>query len=169
MFGGSEQAYARSLPIMEAIGRSHHHMGPVGSAAQMKLIVNHVLAVNRSSLAEALVVAEKAGLDLEHTLGVLADSAAYSRAMDLWGARMVAADHGRPNARLRQSHKDSKIMLSQAERLGVPADHIRMVESTLRDGVEHGLGDLDNSSTIEVIRRRAGMGRIPFEEDANDS
>lgn len=131
----------------------------------MKLIVNHVLAVNRSSLAEALVVAEKAGLDLARALEILRDSAAYSRAMDLWGDRMVAAHHEQPNARLKQSHKDSVLMLAQAEALGVPGDYIRLVESTLREGVERGLADKDNSSTVEVIRRQAGIGRIPMEEE----
>lgn len=163
MLGGTSEDYEKAVPAMEAIGRAHHHVGPVGSGARMKLIVNHVLAVNRGALAEGLVVAEKAGLDLEATLEVLRDSAAYSRAMDLWGDRMVAADHERPNARLRQSHKDSKLILEQAVNLGAPADHIRLVEAALDEGETRGLADKDNSSAIEVIRRRAGIGRLPEE------
>jgi 3-hydroxyisobutyrate dehydrogenase-like beta-hydroxyacid dehydrogenase len=163
MLGGSEHAYRQAIPVMESLGRSHHHVGSVGSGARMKLIVNHVLAVNRASLAEGLVVAEMAGLDLESTLAVLRDSAAYSKAMDLWGDRMVAGDHEHPNARLRQSHKDSKLILEQALSLGSPADHIQLVESTLDQGETRGLADKDNSSAIEVIRRRAGIGRVPEE------
>jgi 3-hydroxyisobutyrate dehydrogenase-like beta-hydroxyacid dehydrogenase len=166
MLGGTSDAYERARPIMEAIGRSHHHVGPVGSGARMKLIVNHVLAINRSALAEALVVAEKSGLDLVRALDILRDSAAYSRAMDLWGDRMVAAAHLNPNARLRQSHKDSVLMVAQAEAAGVPGDYIRLVEATLHEGVDNGLADLDNSSTIEVIRRRSGVGRIPIVKES---
>ena len=58
---------------MESIGRSHHHVGPVGAGATMKLVVNHVLAVHRFALAEGLVAAERAGLDLEKTLEILRD------------------------------------------------------------------------------------------------
>jgi 3-hydroxyisobutyrate dehydrogenase-like beta-hydroxyacid dehydrogenase len=163
MLGGTADAYHRAVPVMDVLGRSHHHVGPVGSGARMKLIVNHVLAVNRAALAEGLVVSEMAGLGLESTLAVLRDSAAYSKAMDLWGDRMVAGDHERPNARLRQSHKDSKLILEQAVGLGAPADHIRMVEATLDEGETRGLADKDNSSAIEVIRRRAGIGRVPEE------
>jgi 3-hydroxyisobutyrate dehydrogenase-like beta-hydroxyacid dehydrogenase len=159
MLGGTVSAYHRAVPVMEAIGRAHHHVGPVGSGARMKLIVNHVLAVNRAGLAEGLVAAELAGLDLELALDVLRDGVAYSRAMDLWGDRMVAADHERPNARLRQSHKDSALILEHALAVGAPSDHIGMVERTLAEGVASGLGDKDNSSAIEVIRRRAGIGR----------
>lgn len=127
----------------------------------MKLIVNHVLAVNRAALAEGLVAAELAGLDLAKTLEVLADGVAYSRAMDLWGRRMVEGDHEQPNARLRQSHKDSKLIVEHAHQVGAPAAFIEQVESHLGEGVSGGLADKDNSSVVEVIRRRAGVGRIP--------
>jgi 3-hydroxyisobutyrate dehydrogenase-like beta-hydroxyacid dehydrogenase len=160
MFGGAPADRDRAVPVMEAIGRSHHHVGPVGAAARMKLIVNHVLAVNRSALAEGLVVAEMAGLDLASTLDVLADSAARSGALELWGRRMVEADHEHPNARLSQSHKDTRLMVEQARALGAPSEMIEAVERTLGEGVSTGLGDLDNSSTIEVVRRRVGRGRI---------
>lgn len=161
MFGGSDSAYERARPIMEAIGRSHHHIGPVGSGATMKLIVNHALAVNRAALAEALVVAELSGLELAPTLSVLRDGAAYSRAMDLWGERMVEAAHGEPNARLRQSHKDARLILEHADALGAPTDFIALAQTQLAAGEESGLGDLDNSSVVEVVRRRAGIGRVP--------
>ncbi|MPZ54502.1 MAG: NAD-binding protein [Acidimicrobiia bacterium] len=161
MLGGSDAAYEKARPIMEAIGRSHHHIGPVGSGATMKLIVNHALAVHRGVLGEALVVAEQAGLDPASALTVLEDSAAYSRAMDLWGQRMVDAVHDQPNARLRQSHKDARLILEHAAALGAPADLMAVAQQQLQEGEEGGLGDLDNSSVIEVVRRRAGIGRIP--------
>jgi 3-hydroxyisobutyrate dehydrogenase-like beta-hydroxyacid dehydrogenase len=148
---------------MEAIGRAHHHVGAVGAGARMKLVVNHVLAVNRAALAEGLVAAELSGLDLVQTLAVLRDGVAYSKAMDLWGDRMVTADHELPNARLRQSHKDSTLILEHAVGAGAPADHIRLVEAALAEGVRGGLGEKDNSSAIEVVRRRAGIGRYPHE------
>ncbi len=164
MLGGSAEAYSKAGPIMGAIGKSSHHVGPVGAGARMKLIVNHVLAINRAALAEGLVAAELAGLDLPTTLAVLADGVAYSRAMDLWGPRMVAGDHERPNARLRQSHKDSKLIVEHAHQVGAPAAFIELVESYLGEGVAEGLAEKDNSSVVEVIRRRAGVGRIPTAE-----
>lgn len=160
MLGGSDEAYRTALPIMEAIGRSHHHVGQVGSGARMKLIVNHVLAVNRAGLAEGLVVAEKAGLDLDQAFEILEDSAAYSRAMDLWGRRMVAADHERPNARLRQSHKDARLIIEHARAVGAPMDLMDAARQMMAEGERDGLGEKDNSSAIEVVRRRAGIGRV---------
>ncbi|MGH8951363.1 MAG: NAD(P)-dependent oxidoreductase [Acidimicrobiia bacterium] len=160
MLGGSEDAYVRGRPIFEAIGRSHHHVGPVGSASRMKLIVNHALTIHRMALAEAVVVAELAGMDLDTTLDVLKDSLAYSKAMDVWGDQIVRGDHQYPYARLRQSHKDARLIVEHGLELGATMDLAQVVRAALAEGEETGLADMDNSSVAEVVRRRAGIGRV---------
>ena len=160
MFGGSPRAYESGRPIFEAIGRSHHHVGPVGAGARVKLIVNQILSVQRMALAEGLVTAELAGLDLERILAVLKDSLAYSKAMDVYGADIVAGTHMPPAARLRQTHKDARLMIEHSGSLGAPAALIEVVREALAEGEASGLGDLDNSAIAEVVRRRAGIGRI---------
>jgi 3-hydroxyisobutyrate dehydrogenase len=71
MVGGSEAAYRAGWPIFDAIGRSHHHVGEVGAGSRMKLLVNQALAIHRLALAETLVCAELAGLELDATIEVL--------------------------------------------------------------------------------------------------
>jgi 3-hydroxyisobutyrate dehydrogenase-like beta-hydroxyacid dehydrogenase len=160
MLGGPAEAYEAGRPIFEAIGRSHHHVGPIGSASRMKLIVNHALTVHRMVMAEALVVAELAGMDPATALIVLKDSLAYSKAMDVWGDRIVAGDHLPPYARLRQSHKDARLIVEHGEELGATMDLARVVRDALAEGEANGLADLDNSAVAEVVRRRAGIGRV---------
>lgn len=160
MMGGPEEAYLKGQSIFEAIGRSHHHVGPVGSGSRIKLIVNHALTVHRMALAETLVVAELSGMDLGKTLEVLKDSLAYSKVMDVWGERMVAGYHEQPFARLRQSHKDSRLIVEHGRELGATMDLAEVARAALAEGEETGLGELDNSSVVEVVRRRAGIGRV---------
>lgn len=160
MMGGPVESYRIGEPIFAAIGRSHHHVGPVGSAARMKLVVNHVLGINRLAIAEALVVAELAGMDLDVTLAVLKDGLAYSKAMDAWGDRMVRGDHANPHSRLRQSHKDARLIVEHGESLGAPVDLEEVVRAVFEEGESMGLADLDNSAVMEVVRRRAGIGRV---------
>lgn len=160
MVGGSEESYQLGAPIFEAIGRSHHHVGAVGSGARMKLIVNHVLAIHRLALAEGLVVAELGDMDLDKTLAILKDGAAYSTAMDLWGDRMVEGDHEIPFARLRQTHKDSRLIVEHGIDLGAPMDLMAVVRAALTEGMDEGLADYDNSAVMEVVRRRARIGRV---------
>ncbi|MGH8927575.1 MAG: NAD(P)-dependent oxidoreductase [Acidimicrobiia bacterium] len=160
MFGGSVDAYQQATPVFEAIARSHHHVGPVGAGARMKLIVNHVLAINRMALAEGVVVAEMAGLDLEVVLDVLRDSLAYSKAIDAYGDNIVDGRHDPPSARLRQSHKDARLIVEHARAIGAPVDLMEVVRAVLAEGEDNGLADLDNSAVVEVLRRRAGIGRV---------
>jgi len=160
MVGGPEEAYRAGVPVFEVIGRSHHHVGPAGAGSRMKLIVNHLLAIHRMALAEGLVVAELAGMELNATLEVLQDSLAYSRAMDAWGERMIAGDHEKPDARLRQSLKDSVLIAEHGLGLGASMDLSLVVRAALEEGAEGGLADRDNSSVVEVVRRRAGIGRL---------
>lgn len=160
MVGGDREAYERGIPVFEVIGRSHHHVGASGSGSRMKLLVNHLLTIHRMALAEGLVVAELAGMDLDRTLPVLKDSLAYSRAMDAWGDRMIAGDHAKPFARLRQSHKDARLIVEQGERLGAPVDLVNVVREALAEGESTGLADMDNGAIVEVLRRRAGIGRV---------
>ncbi len=165
MLGGSNAAFHDAGEVMRSIGRSWHHVGPVGAGARTKLIVNHVLAVNRMALAEGLVTAELSGLDPAATLEILRDSAARSGAMELWGDRMVAGDHERPNARLRQSHKDARLMIEHAQSVNAPTPALDVARGILAEGENSGLADKDNSSVIEVLRRRAGIGRIVTESE----
>ncbi len=160
MVGGPTEAFRAGEPIFQAIGRSHHHVGDAGAGSRMKLLVNHTLTIHRMAVAETLVVAELAGLDLEATLEVLRDSLAYSKAMDVWGERMIAGDHEPPFARLRQSLKDAGLIVEQAHELGAPADLVEVVAAALTEGAATGLAEKDNGAIIEVIRRRGGIGRI---------
>jgi len=112
------------------------------------------------ALAEALVVAELAGMDLDTALEVLKDSLAYSKVMDVWGDRMIAGDHEFPYARLRQSHKDARLIVDHGVELGATMDLARVAREALAEGEETGLADMDNSSVMEVVRRRAGIGRV---------
>ena len=160
MFGGTREAFVKARPVFEAIGRSHHHVGAVGAGARVKLIVNQILSIQRMALAEVVVTAELAGLDLERVLEVLKDSLAYAKVMDVYGDNIVAGTHHPPAARLRQTHKDARLMIEHAASVGAPADLIEVVRAALAEGEATGLGDLDNSAIAEVVRRRAGIGRV---------
>jgi len=74
---------------------------------------------------------------------------------------MITGDHEPPFSRLRQSSKDAKLIVEQALALGAPRDLVEVVAVALTAGEADGLGDLDNSAILEVVRRRAGIGRVP--------
>jgi 3-hydroxyisobutyrate dehydrogenase-like beta-hydroxyacid dehydrogenase len=91
---------------------------------------------------------------------VLRDSAAYSKAMDIWGTRMIDGDYEPPASRARQSLKDSRLINGHAESIGASHALVEAVRDALVEAVDGGLADADNASVMEVMRRRAGIGRL---------
>jgi 3-hydroxyisobutyrate dehydrogenase-like beta-hydroxyacid dehydrogenase len=155
MAGGPAEALELARPVLDAVARSVHHMGGQGSGARAKLVVNLVLGAHRVVLAEALVLGEQAGLDLDVLLEVLKDGAAYSKAMDGWGGRMVTGDHGNPMSRIRQHAKDVRLILEEGQAVGAPLWMASTVSQVLLIAEHQGLADADNSAVIEVLRRLA--------------
>ena len=157
MIGGTDAHVKTARVLLEPLARRVYAVGPVGAGSRAKLVVNHILSINRTALAEGLTVAEKAGLDLDSILEVLIDSAAYSKAMDIWGARMIAADYDPPASRVRQGHKDSRLINAHAESLGASHDLVQLVRSVLSEAEEAGFSDADQAAIMEVMRHRAGL------------
>lgn len=148
--GGDGQALQRCLPILLAFSSRVFHAGPCGSGAQMKLVVNLVLGLNRAALAEGLVLASGFGLSLELALEVLKAGPAYSRAMDRKGRKMIDGDF-EPEARLSQHLKDVRLILDAGRSNGVRLPLSRQHASLLERAEALGFGGADNSAVIKAF------------------
>ena len=155
--GGEESDFEAAQPILGAFARSIHHMGPNGAGARTKLVINLVLGLTRLALSEGLVLGMKSGLEMEGLLEVLKDSAAYSKAMDQRGPRMIHADYDNPLSRIKQHHKDVRLMLEQGQKLGSPMLLSSVHQQVLQAAELGGLADADTAAIIEVFRRMAGI------------
>lgn len=155
--GGKKSDLETVRPIIETFARSCHHMGPVGAGARTKLIVNLISGLNRLVMAEGLVLGMKTGMDMHNLLEVLKDTSAYSKAMANRGERMVRADYAKPSSRIRQHHKDVRLILEQGRKYGTPMLLSSIHQQVLQAGEMGGLRDADNAATIEVFRRWAGI------------
>ena len=163
MVGGPGEALAKVRPVLEGAARSVRHVGGSGSGARSKLIVNLMLGAHRVVLAEALNLGEQAGVDLVVLLETLKDSAAYSKAMDGWGRRMVEGDHDNPMSRIRQHAKDVRLILEEGQTAGAPLWMATTVSKVLNVALAQGLGDADNSGVMAVFRELAAAGKPPPE------
>ncbi|MBI3128397.1 MAG: NAD(P)-dependent oxidoreductase [Candidatus Tectomicrobia bacterium] len=155
--GGEKADFERARPVIDCFSRSVYHLGANGAGALTKLIINHVLGLNRLVLAEGLVFGMKAGVEMETLLAVLKDSAAYSKAMDQRGRIMIEADYGNPVSRVRQHHKDVRLILAQGQKLGAPMPLEQAHQQVLQAAEVNGLADADTGAIIEVLRRLAGI------------
>jgi 2-hydroxy-3-oxopropionate reductase len=148
MVGGNEDIFKECESIFSALGKITFYMGKNGTGALMKLIVNLVLGLNRMVLAEGLSLANKAGMDLYRTLDVLKTSAAYSKAMDQKGLKMVEKDFLPPVGKLAFHLKDVQLILDLAQRVDAHLILSHLNAQALRAEVAKGRGEWDNSDII---------------------
>jgi len=104
-------------------------------------------------LAEGLVFAERLGLDPAAFLDVARRSAAASQVMDTKGPKMIGGDFA-PEGRVRQTLKDTHLMLDQAHKAGQALPLLQIHADVLEACIRHGDSERDNSIVIEEIRRR---------------
>jgi 3-hydroxyisobutyrate dehydrogenase-like beta-hydroxyacid dehydrogenase len=153
LIGGDEKVAADAAPVLDALFPKRFHIGKAGDGGRAKLAVNHILALNRLALAEGLVCAARLGLDPAAFLKVARNSAAASQIMDSKGAKMINGDFA-PEGRVRQSLKDTRLILDQAHKAGQKLPLLEVYADVLEACMRHGEGEQDNSIVIEEIRRR---------------
>jgi 2-hydroxy-3-oxopropionate reductase len=153
LIGGDEKIAADAAPVLTALFPKRHHIGKIGDGGRAKLAINLVLGLNRLALAEGLVFADRLGLDPAAFLELARVSAAASQVMDTKGPKMVAKDFA-PEGRVRQTLKDTHLMLDQARKAGQELPLLAVHADVLEACRRHGEGEQDNSIVIEEIRRR---------------
>jgi 3-hydroxyisobutyrate dehydrogenase-like beta-hydroxyacid dehydrogenase len=152
MVGGGEDALERARPVLETIGRRVVHVGGSGSGAVVKLAVNAVVHALNQALAEAIVLAEKSGVDRSVFYDVIADSAA---AAPFVGYKRDAFEHPDSAAvafSLDLVAKDLRLILALAERVGAPMPEARAVVSAANDAIGAGFGEADMSAVARFLR-----------------
>jgi 3-hydroxyisobutyrate dehydrogenase-like beta-hydroxyacid dehydrogenase len=117
--GGDEDSFNSAQAIFAAIGRQHFYLGPSGSGATMKLVVNTLLGVGMQAIAEAVAFGEKAGLDRQRLFDVLSKTAVIAPAHV--GKLLKAKEHDyRPEFAVGLMNKDFHLILETAAALRAP-------------------------------------------------
>lgn len=149
MCGGREDVYQAVEPILESLSISRMYIGPAGTAAQVKALVNMVMNINTAGLAEGLGLGAALGLDLEMLQTVFSQTGANSRVLETDGEDMVIRDH---ECYFSSAHasKDSGIALSLADDAGLNLPLARATKAQYDRMIEAGKGELDKSGIAEL-------------------
>lgn len=148
MVGGNQNIYRNCDQIFSTLAKKSYYLGKNGSGALMKLIVNLVLGLNRMVLAEGLTLGKMAGVDQHQLLEVLKNSAAYSKAMDMKGVKMIEKDFLPPEGKLGFHLKDVRLILDLGDRLNFPLPLSSLHAQALASQVEKERGEWDNAAII---------------------
>jgi 3-hydroxyisobutyrate dehydrogenase-like beta-hydroxyacid dehydrogenase len=118
LFGGGDKTHFEAAEsIFRAIARKYFYLGPSGSGATMKLVVNTLLGIGMQAIAEAVALGEKAGLDRSRLLEVLSETAVVAPAHVGKLERAMKSDYS-PQFPLRLMNKDFGLILNLAAAVG---------------------------------------------------
>ncbi|MFN4032210.1 MAG: NAD(P)-dependent oxidoreductase [Fimbriimonadales bacterium] len=157
MVGGDPNAYERALPLFQTMGKKVVYVGESGKGQQMKLANQIAVAVGMLAVAESLLFAEQAGLDLNLTVETLSAGAAGSWAMENLGKRIAQGDF-QPGFMVQLLQKDLHILLSEARQTATPLLGSALVHQLYTHLERTGEGRLGTQALIQALRRLSGEG-----------
>jgi len=157
LFGGGDQGcFAAAESIFRVIARKYFYLGPSGSGATMKLVVNSLLGIGMQAIAEAVALGEKAGLDRNRLLDVLSETAVVAPAHVGKLEKAMKSDYS-PQFPLRLMNKDFGLILNLAAAVGaqMPATRAAFEVNAARsaEGLEQ-----DFSAVILEMEKQAHLG-----------
>ncbi len=152
MAGGDTGTVDRARPVLEAMGSPVIHMGPNGSGASMKLVVNAIVHSLNGAVSEALVLAERVGIGRESAYAVLLNSAVAAPFVQYRQAAFERPGDVPVAFRLALAAKDLRLALALAERTGADLPQTRTNLSMLEAAISAGFGDHDESGLAEYFR-----------------
>jgi 3-hydroxyisobutyrate dehydrogenase len=163
MCAGKAEAYERARPVIGKLSSTTRYIGPAGSAARVKALVNMVMNINTAALAEGLGLGDALGLDLAMLREVFSQTGANSRVLQTDGEDMQNREH---SCFFSAAHaaKDSGIArkLGRQQGLSLP-----LATATLKQYqalVRRGLGELDKSGVAELTFKGRGASLIPADQ-----
>lgn len=163
MVGASDEDFARVKPMLDAMGTTVHHCGPVGTGIRTKLVNNYLAIILCQLNAEALALSQRFGLDLTKTLEVCYGTTATNGQLKInWPNKVLKGDI-EPGFTIDLAHKDLSIIIAAANAEKVPlpvAAAAREMFSLARSGK---YGQADFSAMIDALCDAAGIDkpRVP--------
>ncbi len=156
MAAGNKAIFEKVKPVLEKLGQTVHYFGKNGNAAAMKLVGNLIVALELEALSEGLVLARKAGLDLNTVMEVVKVADFRSPLLVSNGQNILKRDFSTSFA-LKLMLKDAGLIEKFAESLESPIPASRLVEKNLESAVALGFGTENASALIKALEKQAGV------------
>ncbi len=158
MIGGRKAIFDELEPMLAKMSKSLRYIGPAGSAAQVKALVNMVMNINTAGLAEGLGIGEALGLDLTMLREVFSQTGANSRVLETDGLDMQNREH---DVYFSGAHaaKDSHIAIALAKEAGLDVPVAEASAAQFDRMIAVGIGELDKSGVAELTFKGRLSGR----------
>jgi 3-hydroxyisobutyrate dehydrogenase/glyoxylate/succinic semialdehyde reductase len=150
---GDSAAIAAQMPLFADFARATHDIGRYGNGTRMKFVANLLVAIHNVAAAEAMVLANAAGLDPDLVVQLAGAGAGASRMFDMRAPMMAARSYSPATMRVSTWQKDMAIIGDFARDLGVTLPLFQASAPIYTQAMEAGLGDQDTAAVFAVLNR----------------
>lgn len=154
---GDRRAYDRCVKVFNGFARSTYYCGEFGAGSKLKFVANLLVTIHNLSTAEAMVMGEKAGIDLDLLFRVIADGAGASRMFQVRGPLMVKGRYLPAHMKSKIYQKDIDIIRAFARRMKIPTPLFDRSLPYYTDALLQGWGMEDTAAIHAVLRRQARL------------
>jgi 3-hydroxyisobutyrate dehydrogenase-like beta-hydroxyacid dehydrogenase len=148
--GGDPAALERVRPLLQCFGSNIFHMGDIGAGQITKACNQTVQVINIQGIAEAMLLAERSGVDADKVVNALMTGMAGSKMLALMGPKMAKRDFA-AGIEARLHHKDFGLIRAFAAEQGLPMPALDLVHAQLTALMEHGWGTMDTCNLLRVL------------------
>src|SRR5579864_616617 len=159
MVGADEAAFARVKPLLDAMGTTVHHCGPVGAGMRTKLVNNYLAIISCQLNAEAVALSQRFGLSLAKTLDVIHGTTATNGQLKIaWPSKVLKGDL-EPGFTVDLAHKDLTLIVEAANEARVPVLVAAAAREAFSTARSEGYGAKDFSVVVDALCQRAGIAK----------
>jgi len=149
---GDKAAIARCASLFADFAKQSADLGDYGNGSRMKFVANHLVAIHNVAAAEAMLLAERAGLDLNQVIEMIAPGAGGSRMFQMRAPMMASRSYEPATMRISTWKKDMAIIAEFASELGCETPLFTMTQPVYTEAMAMGLGNQDTAAVFEVLK-----------------
>jgi 3-hydroxyisobutyrate dehydrogenase/glyoxylate/succinic semialdehyde reductase len=150
---GDSPAIAQCSNLFADFAKQSADLGAFGNGSKMKFVANHLVAIHNVATAEAMVLAERAGLDPKMVVDLVGPGAGGSRMFQMRAPMMVERVYEPATMKVSIWKKDMAIIAEFAEDVGCATPMFTLTQPVYTDAMAMGLGDQDTAAVFEVLKK----------------
>jgi putative dehydrogenase len=162
---GDSEAIAKCRSLFADFARQSADLGQYGNGSRMKFIANHLVAIHNVATAEAMVLAQRAGLDPKMVVEMVGPGAGGSRMFQMRAPMMVEGIYEPATMKVSTWKKDMDIIGEFADEVGCATPLFTLTQPVYAEALQMGLGDQDTAAVFEVLKRTIITGASSIESD----
>src|ERR1700722_14279347 len=158
---GDSDAIARCTGLFADFAKQSADLGRFGNGSRMKFVANHLVAIHNVATAEAMILAERAGLDPKKVVDMVGPGAGGSRMFQMRAPMMVERSYEPATMKVSTWKKDMAIIAEFADDVGCATPMFALTQPVYAEAMAMGLGDQDTAAVFEVLKKTL-LGALSF-------